>query len=181
MRTRILTILLMVAVASVLPIAADSPNRPDFIANLSEAQTVPLQDSKGEGIAWFYLNENQTRLRYEVKLNGLNIEGVNIRGKGKKDRVFGVHIHMAPRGMAGPIVFAFFGLPFEEDNDMRIDPIVPTIGGVWDNGDEGLISRPLSEMLEALCAGQLYVNVHTDNHPSGALRGQIKAQPGVCD
>ena len=117
MRTRILTILLTVAVASVLPIAADSPNRPDFIANLSEAQTVPLQDSKGEGIAWFYLNENQTRLRYEVKLNGLNIEGVAIRGKGKKDRVWGVHIHIAPRGISGPIVFAFFGLPFEEDND----------------------------------------------------------------
>ena len=182
-RNRIVTTLMAVGVAAmVLPLQAGSPSRPDLLAKLSPSQTVPQQDSKAQGHAWFYLNENQTRLRYEIKLNGLGIAGRNVPGKGMKDIVFAAHIRHGAPGTEGPIVLAFFGSPGQEDENLRVDPIVPTIGGVWDDSDrnEDTGSRMLSEMLAYLCAGELYINIQTVNYPTGALRGQIEPQPNAC-
>lgn len=36
-----------------------------------------------------------------------------------------------------------------------------------------MASKPFSELVQALCDGQTYVNVHIEQNPSGEIRGQI--------
>lgn len=72
--------------------------------------------------------------------------------------VTGAHIHNAQAGMNGPVIFDLG--PLLNGN---------TIEGSWDPGVH----------LDALLAGELYINVHTTNHPGGEIRGQIALLPGM--
>ncbi|MCM0045683.1 MAG: CHRD domain-containing protein, partial [Burkholderiaceae bacterium] len=67
------------------------------------------------------------------------------------------HIHAAPRGVAGPVVF----------------PLVETGGagsGVWTT-----TVTLSSEQLTQLQSGNYYFNVHSTAFPEGEIRGQITA------
>ena len=64
----------------------------------------------------------------------------------------GAHIHRAPAGEPGPVV-----IPLELGSPKMGSAVL----------DE--------ELTAALMAGELYVNVHTEQNPSGEIRGQILA------
>ncbi len=72
----------------------------------------------------------------------------------------GMHIHAADRGENGPVVVTLAGNAAEitEENGR---PCVPVDQDVFDN----ILEDP---------AGY-YVNYHTDDHPTGAIRGQLHA------
>jgi len=72
--------------------------------------------------------------------------------------VTGAHIHNAQAGMNGPVIFDLG--PFLDGN---------TIEGAWNPGAD----------LDALLAGELYINVHTVNNPGGEIRGQLSLLPGI--
>lgn len=72
----------------------------------------------------------------------------------------GAHIHNAPFGANGPIVFGF------NQPD-----------GTWPLGGEGVWTDVPSDMVDALNNNQLYVNFHTTAFPSGEVRGQIRRVP----
>jgi hypothetical protein len=170
------------AAAMLAPLHAESESRPDFRANLKPTETALQPFTKVHGHASFYLNEERTRLRYEIKINNLGIEGYAVPGEGHKDMVVAAQIRHAAPGLVGPVVFTFFGEMGQDDGNFHVDSIVPTFAGVWDDDDANETSgtRRLSSMLGALCAGELYVDVQTADRPGGALRGQIHARPGVC-
>jgi hypothetical protein len=72
----------------------------------------------------------------------------------------GSHIHNAPAGSNGPIVFGF----------NNPDGTWPLSGNaVWTGIDPGLVDE--------LFAGNLYVNFHTTQFPGGEVRGQILLVP----
>lgn len=67
------------------------------------------------------------------------------------------HVHVAPPGEDGPIVFPISVFP---DEDMR--------------GGRLSVTRTLTDdELAALEAGDYYVNVHTETYPAGEIRGQL--------
>ena len=72
--------------------------------------------------------------------------------------VVGAHIHNAPVGVNGPVI-------------LDLDPYIfgNTIEGVWEPG----------AMLDALLAGELYINIHTANNPGGEIRAQLTVMPGL--
>jgi hypothetical protein len=66
-----------------------------------------------------------------------------------------VHIQLGAPGQAGP-------------------PVITLAGG-----DEGTWTVPdgaklTPEQLQAYRAGELYINIHTESHPEGELRGQLR-------
>jgi hypothetical protein len=70
------------------------------------------------------------------------------------------HFHVAPVGIAGNPVFPL-DLVF----------VGNTAKGTWSNIPDSILAK--------LFNGQLYVNVHSTNNPSGEIRGQFKAVDGI--
>lgn len=146
-----------------IPVVFDRHASHNFGANLSGDEEVPPNDSRGRGHAQFWLSKDGTSLEY--KLIVANVENVTQS-----------HIHIAPRGVNGPVVVFLFGF---------------VAGGVTENGvlaegtlrQSNLIARPaigfratMPELLAAMRSGNAYVNVHTVQLPAGEIRGQVREE-----
>jgi hypothetical protein len=96
-------------------------------------------------------------------LNTANIENVTQ-----------AHIHLGPAGGTGGIVVWLYpGSPPLQLIPGRSDGVLAT--GVITAGDlvGALAGQPLSALMDAINAGNAYVNVHTLQFPPGEIRGQI--------
>jgi CHRD domain-containing protein len=120
-----------------------------FVAPMDTFQEVPpcepgTASTRGVSILWVADQESGT-VRYKVI--GFNLPGT----------ITASHIHRGPRGSAGPVV-----QPLELTGEQR-GIIV-----------EGTFTNP--ELLAAMQANPAayYVNVHTNECPGGALRGQLR-------
>lgn len=83
---------------------------------------------------------------------------IRVLFQGLTSDVTDAHIHNAPIGSNGGVIF---------DLGSMIDG--NKIEGTWEPGAD----------LDALLAGELYINVHTADHPGGEIRGQITLLPGI--
>jgi hypothetical protein len=165
---RLFAVLLIGATVLALASPASAGDR-NFVAHLSGRDEVPSNGSLAQGQAIFHLSADGTQLDYT--LIAANIDNV----------VF-AHIHLAPAGVNGPVVAFLFG------------PAAPGGGrfsGVLARGtitEDDLIGplagQDLAALVEAMLAGNTYVNVHTDDGvapagtgpgdlPAGEVRGQI--------
>jgi hypothetical protein len=124
----------------------DPPDR--FSATLNGDQEVPPVTTDASGAARFWLDSERNTRHYHVAISDI-------------DNVTASHIHKAPAGVNGPVIFPLFtGVgTFDPDNP---------IGGGGSPGAEGLVD---------LLTGFYYVNVHTTDYPGGEIRGQILAEP----
>jgi CHRD domain len=146
-----------------------------FHTHTSGGQEVPARATLAQGEAQFHLSEDGTELHY--KLIAANIENV-----------FQAHIHMGAPGVNGSIVVWLFP---------STAPVPGPLGGGRTDGvlAEGTITaanlvgplagHPLSELVDAIEAGNAYVNIHTNDgvgdpntgpgdFPGGEVRGQIR-------
>ena len=128
---------------------------------MSGDEEVPPVDTRARGVVNFTLSEDGTRLDYRLIVANL-------------ENVTQAHIHIAPKGVNGPVVVFLFGF---------------VAGGVTENGvlAEGtitaanLIPRPaigfgatMAELVAAIRNGNAYANAHTVAFPGGEIRGQIE-------
>ncbi len=109
-----------------------------FIVRLSGAQEVPPNNSTAAGACVAVLNDAQTELAVTCTHNVQNVTAA--------------HIHRAPRGTNGGVVF-----PFNS-------PASP-MQGTWMN--------MTNQNVQDLFAENLYVNVHSTAFPGGEIRAQI--------
>lgn len=111
---------------------------------MNGAQEVPPVDSKGTGTANLTYNPSDMMLTWDVTYSGLSSEATM------------AHFH-------GPA-------PAGKNANVQ----------VWISKKGGAVTSPIkgSEKLtpdqaKMLTDGQLYVNVHTKDHPAGEIRGQV--------
>src|SRR5918996_2302792 len=134
------------------------------------------------GYAAFFLNPDQTELRFTATVAGIDFTGTQTADP--LDDLTAAHIH-APgaRGERAGVVWGFFGLPFNDTNprDTVVTPFATGVGGTvttkWDVTEGN--NTTLTAQLPNILAGQSYINFHTVRLPGGEVRGQIEENPQV--
>jgi hypothetical protein len=163
MYKRLIFTLCLVALLAITSTAMAAPgNSRNFVAHLSGGEEVPAVETRARGQAIFRVSKDGASIQY--KLIASNIENIRM-----------AHIHLAPAGANGPVVAWLYpsGPPAQlipgrhsgvlAEGEITADSLVgPLAGG------------SLSDLVEAMSAGNAYVNVHTSQYPAGEIRGQIK-------
>lgn len=115
-----------------------------MMAPLTGAAEVPAVNTNAVGVARFILNSPLDTLHYSAWVTDI----ISVTAS---------HIHVAPAGKNGPVVFPLSG------GSTPFGPLRPIGGGVALNAQNWV----------DLLTGYYYVNVHTTANPSGAIRGQL--------
>lgn len=145
-----------------------------FTADLTEAQEVAAPMPLGaSGMATLVLNAAMTRLEMTIQLVGLDLDGLQTATV--DDNVTAMHIHAAPVGVNGGVVFGLLGLMSDLNGDLMTDPVTGLVSSAWDLGEGN--GTDLNLQLGNLFSEGLYFNVHTMASPGGQIRGQIVGVP----
>lgn len=137
---------------------------------LSGDEEVPSRETRARGTAIFHLSGDGTTMAY--KLIVANIENV-----------VASHIHLGPAGQNGPVAVFLFG-PVPAGGG-RVQGVLAEGFFTADDFVGPLAGMPMSALVDAMVAGNAYVNVHTNDgvaptntgpgdFPGGEVRGQIR-------
>lgn len=114
--------------------------------DLSGSNEVPPVTTTGRGAGWAVLNTNMNSFKYQVTYARL------------QSSYTASHFHIAPPGVAGPVVRA---ITFTGN----------TASGEWTNLPDSVVRHILK--------GNVYMNIHTSGNPGGEIRGQLKGFVGA--
>jgi hypothetical protein len=149
MRKRLAVIIMGLAVGLVVTglAAADNGGRPFSTALTGAAEAPDPGDPDATGQADLRLNQGKRRVCFDV--SWADVDG----------EVFASHIHVAPEGVAGPIVVTLFTGSFAGTD---------AVSGCAEEVDRDLIKDIRQN------PSGYYVNVHSQpDFPGGAVRGQL--------
>jgi len=133
------------------------------------------------GTATFVLNEAMTAMTMSATLFNLDFTGSQTPDV--NDNLVAAHIHASPTATTvnAPVVWGFFGAPFNDNNpdDVVITPSTTGVGGTitgkWDapEGNNTTLAAQLSNIL----SGNSYINFHTTQFGGGETRGFLQVVP----
>ena len=129
-----------------------------FKAKLSGGKVVPPVKTTAKGEAIFQLSKEGNELTY--KLTVTNIENVTA-----------AHIHDGKYGKNGPPIASLFTGP-KKEHEFTGTLAKGTITAKDLMGP--LKGKLFSHFIQMIEDGHAYVNVHSETHPDGEIRGQIK-------
>jgi CHRD domain-containing protein len=163
------TLVVGVAALGMLAVAgsanADKDKGKDSLrASLKAFDEVPAISSIGTGELRLKIVDDDTAI--EFKLTYQDLEGLTTSAS---------HIHLGQKDVIGGVSVFFCGgggrPPCTPDSGTFTGTITAT--DVMGPAVQGIAPAEFAELLTALRAGKTYVNVHTDKHPGGEIRGQI--------
>lgn len=134
-----------------------------FLAGLVGGAEVPPVETDAGGGALFSLAENGQDLLYTLSINTLN-------------NLTQAHIHRGSAGENGEVVAWLYPGPFAERGELlrgRTDGTIAEGMLTADNLRGPLEGRSLDALLDLFEDDDAYVNVHTEQHPGGEIRGQV--------
>lgn len=125
---------------------------------LSGNQQIPAVDTDSTGMAAFWPSEDMSSMCYMVHVDDLD------------DDVTQVSIHQAEReGGTGEAVLMLSMEQLDDDDDGII-----ALGNMTSQDLTGpMAGASMAQFFDEMEAGSLYVNVITDDHPEGEIRGNI--------
>ena len=151
-------LLLFIILTSVLSVSLAFAVDKSFKAKLMGNESTPAVKTKAKGDAEFKLGKDGKELSYKLKVKNI----VNVSA---------AHIHKGKKGENGPVIANLFAGPKKEGNfkgDLAD-------GMIMEKDLMGeLQGKPFDALIQLIKSGGAYVNVHTDAHPDGEIRGQIK-------
>lgn len=147
----------------------------EFTATLSGKEVIPPVKTDGTGIANFQAGENL--LYYQI----------NVLNAGK---ITSVQINHGAVGTNGDAIVMLIESKDDDDDDVNLIGNIPTLTGVAStkqssssfsaSGNVNVADltgpfkdKTIADLVIALQNGETYVNVQTEDHPEGELRGQI--------
>ena len=128
----------------------------------------------------FLINDAHTSMSFAAVV--FNVDFTGSQTADTNDNLVAAHIHAGPTaspGSTAPVVWGFFGTPFNDNNpmDVVVTPFTTGVGGLisgkWDapEGNNTTFAAQINNIL----AGLSYINFHTSQFPGGEVRGQILA------
>ena len=159
-----------------------------FTASITHDQEVTqgtLVTSSGDprplsyGSADFVLNHARTAFTFTATIYDIDVTGSQTADL--NDNLLNAHIHNAPDGTNGSVVWGFFGAPDSDiaPNDLVVTPFATGVGGTfsakWDllEGE----NTTLTDQLPNIFANNTYINFHTQQFRGGEIRGKITRVP----
>lgn len=148
-----------------LPSSAGDRKSNSLKADLDGLGEVPAISSTGTGELRVRIANDDSSFDFELNYEGL--EGTTTSAS---------HIHLGQKSVIGGVSVFLCG-------GGGRPPCTPTAGtftGTVNASDvigpaaQGIAAGEFAELLHAMRKGATYVNVHTDKHPGGEIRGQIK-------
>jgi hypothetical protein len=137
----------------------------EFTASLSGSQEMPAVTTKATGEAVVDVAGDGSQLTYTVTLT----DGRDITM---------AHLHLAPPGANGDVIAWLFPQSGEANKG------VPTVNGVLATGTitaadlvGPMKGMSISDVVKKIEEGNVYVNVHSTEHPEGDVRGQLHRTP----
>lgn len=129
-----------------------------FAAKLLGRNEVPPVKTDATGRLALVLSKDKKRLFYRLEVNQLN-------------RFISAHLHLGAVGVNGPIVAFLFG---ETIPGISVDRgiIKGTLTAEKLTGP--LQGKKIADLVRKINKGQIYVNAHTEQHPDGEIRGQVR-------
>ncbi|MEL6923357.1 MAG: CHRD domain-containing protein, partial [Bacteroidota bacterium] len=120
--------------------------REAYSYEFSGGQEVPATDSPGTGAGMVTIDRDQTNAHFMMVVSGLG-EGINA-----------AHFHQGSPGENGGVIF-------------NLTPFLTAAGGAYgywtEENDPAFGNSPMFR------SNNVYVNIHTDNFPSGAIRANV--------
>ena len=161
-----------------------------FVVNMTNSQEVPPTNPTASGggprpasfgTARLRFNDAQTAMTFTSTVFNIDFTGTQTPGD-TNDNLTVAHIHASAAGGPGiisPVVWGFFGSPFNDNNpnDQVVIPFSSGVGGQingkWDapEGNGTTLAAQLSNLRE----GRAYVNFHTTQFSGGEIRGNVPA------
>lgn len=152
-------VMLLLAVFATSALAGDNRN---FVASLKGRNEVPPVDTNAQGEAIFHVSKEGDSISY--KLIAANIENITQ-----------AHIHLGASGVNGPVVaWLYPSGPPAVLIPGRFDGVLAEGTITADDLVGPLVGQTLDDLIDAMQAGNTYVNIHTSQFPGGEIRGQIR-------
>jgi CHRD domain len=127
----------------------------EFSANLTGQAEVPPVITNATGETTFSLNDDGDEMTYE-----LDVEDI--------EAVFAAHIHQGHPMQNGPILVTLYNVSESTDEDGG-----SLAGGEFtaEDFESAFQGRNMSSLVDRINGERAYVDVHTQSHPNGELRG----------
>lgn len=161
---------LVTTIAALTIIGIAGPALPDrggrqMKAHLRGFEEVPAVSSTGTGELLARIAQDESSIEYTLTYQ--NLEGTTTAA---------AHIHLGQRGVNGGVIAFLCGGGGKPACPPISGSVTDTItaADVIGPAGQGIAAGELDEMIAAMRQGVTYVNVHTDKHPGGEIRGQIK-------
>jgi hypothetical protein len=143
--------------------ASDDHGQQRFRAKLQGFSEVPAVSTTGRGAFTARVGKHGDSIDFTLTYTGL--EGLSTAA----------HIHLGQDTANGGVAVFLCG----GGGKPACPPFEGTVEGTIAAGDvigpagQGLATMEFDEFLRALRAGKTYVNVHSDKHPTGEIRGKL--------
>ena len=126
---------------------------------------VPAVSSTGSGELRLKIDEENQIIEYELTYE--NLEGTS---------TLAAHIHIGQEAVNGGVVAFLCGGGGKPACTATSGTFTGTIGvaDIVAVPLQGIAAGEWAEVVRAMRAGRIYANVHTNKHPGGEIRGQVK-------
>jgi hypothetical protein len=158
--TAMLAAIISIGSMTLNSIQAQEQGGEGFTADLSGQDEVPPTESNATGTAEILFNNDSSQASYFVNTTGF-------------EEITGAHIHNGSEGVNGDIVVP---LSQEKSAENQDNPAIWFSGEINNNDLQGpLEGKEISDLASLINNGSAYVNIHTQDNPDGAIRGQLAA------
>ena len=157
--------LAVILILSMLLVLGQKSSNESHKAELSGYEEVPAVSSTGSGTLRLKVNDADQLIEYELSYE--NLEGTTTTA---------AHIHLGQKSVNGGVIAFFCGSGGTDPCTTGSGTFTGSISAanVIGPAGQGIAAGEFAEVVRALRAGMIYVNVHTNKHPGGEIRGQVR-------